>query len=140
MLFCESLKSTCTAKDIYKVVTEYLLKHDIPISNIISTTFDGAPAMMGSRYGVLKLLKDENRRTEKLLNIYVYDSTRKNLYESFQTKKIFHTFSWRQAQWALKEHGSETFVVLSFLYINSIFVNQCLSTISQYSVSLINYF
>lgn len=59
MLFCESLKTTSTAGDIYSVVKTFLDSNEIPISNIVSAAADGAPTMMGRRNGVLKLLKDD---------------------------------------------------------------------------------
>ena len=60
MLFCKSLKTTTTALDIYTVVKDYVSEKNIPISNIVSTTADGAPTKMSRRNGVLKLLKDDN--------------------------------------------------------------------------------
>ena len=58
MLFCESLQTTITAKDIYNVVKKFMTDNDIPFNNLISVAADGAPNMMGSYKGVLKLLKD----------------------------------------------------------------------------------
>lgn len=60
MLFCESLETTTTAKDIYKTLKSYLERNNIPFCNIVSCTADGAPAMMGNQTGCLKLMKDEN--------------------------------------------------------------------------------
>lgn len=60
MLFCESLETTTTSKDIYSKVKNYLNLHEIPIDNILSIAADGAPAMMGRNNGCLKMLKDEN--------------------------------------------------------------------------------
>ena len=60
ILFCESLKTTTTARDIYAVVKQYFIENSIPISNLISVAADGAPAMMGRHNGVLKLLKNDN--------------------------------------------------------------------------------
>ena len=60
MLFCKSLETSTTAKDIFKVVYEYINENDIPFKNIVSCTADGAPAMMGKQTGCLKLLKDMN--------------------------------------------------------------------------------
>ena len=62
MLFCKSLKTTTTAQDIYAVVKEYFNESGILITNLISTTTDGAPALMGRHNGVLKLLKNNNPR------------------------------------------------------------------------------
>ena len=58
MLFCESLQTTTTAKDIYNVVKKFMTDNGIPFNNLISVAADGAPNMMGSNKGVLKLLKD----------------------------------------------------------------------------------
>lgn len=59
MFFCASLKTTTTAADIFAVIKMKLDQYKIPMSNIMSTAADGAPAMMGRRAGVLKLMKDE---------------------------------------------------------------------------------
>jgi len=59
MLFCESLQTTTTAKDIYNVVKQFMTDNDIPLINFISIAADGAPNMMGRNKGVLKLLKDD---------------------------------------------------------------------------------
>ena len=58
MLFCESLQTTTTAKDIYNVVKKFVTDNDIPFNNLISVAAVGAPNLMGSNKGVLKLLKD----------------------------------------------------------------------------------
>ena len=58
MLFCESLQTTTTAKDIYNVMKKFMTDNDIPLNNLISVAADGAPNMIGSNKGVLKLLKD----------------------------------------------------------------------------------
>ncbi|KAG0439029.1 SCAN domain-containing protein 3 [Dictyocoela muelleri] len=60
MLFCKSLESTTTAKDIFKKLKDYLEVNNIPIMNISSCVSDGAPNMMGKNNGCLKLMKDEN--------------------------------------------------------------------------------
>ena len=59
MLFCESLKTTTTAADIFSVLKTKLSSYNIPMENILSIAADGAPAMMGRKSGVLKLVKDE---------------------------------------------------------------------------------
>ena len=58
MLFCESLQTTTTAKDIYNVVKKFMTDNGILFNNLISVAADGAPNMMGGNKGVLKLLKD----------------------------------------------------------------------------------
>jgi len=59
MLFCEELKTTTNAADIYAIYTKYMAESGIPLQNVICAA-DGAPAMMGKRKGLLKLMKDEN--------------------------------------------------------------------------------
>ncbi|XP_003742089.1 zinc finger BED domain-containing protein 5-like, partial [Galendromus occidentalis] len=49
MLFCESLKTTTRAVDIFGLVREYLSGNEIPFENIVSCTADGAPATMGKK-------------------------------------------------------------------------------------------
>ena len=58
MLFCESLQTITTAKDIYNVVKKFMIDNEIPFNNLISVAADGAPNMMGRKKEVLKLLKD----------------------------------------------------------------------------------
>ena len=58
MLFCESLQTTITAKDIYNIVKKFMTDNNIPFNNLISVAADGAPNMMGSNKGVVKLIKD----------------------------------------------------------------------------------
>jgi len=60
MLFCEELKTTTTAADIYAIYTQYMTESGIPLQNVISCAADGAPVMMGKRKGLLKLMKDDN--------------------------------------------------------------------------------
>ena len=60
MLFCVSLESTTTAKDIYNKLKNYLDVKNIPIKIITSCAADGAPNMMGKKNDCLKLMKNEN--------------------------------------------------------------------------------
>lgn len=60
MLFCEALKTTTNAADIYRIYKQYMTDNDIPLHNVLSCAADGAPTMMGRRQGVLKLMKDDN--------------------------------------------------------------------------------
>ena len=57
MLFCESLETTTTAQDIYRIFVKFFDDNEIPINNIISCAADGAPVIMGKRNGFLMLLK-----------------------------------------------------------------------------------
>ena len=49
MLFCESLQTITTAKDIYNVLKKFMIDNEIPFNNLISVAADGAPNMMGSK-------------------------------------------------------------------------------------------
>ena len=60
MLFCEELKTTNTAADIYAIYTQYMTESGIPLQNVISCATNGAPAIMGKRKGLLKFMKDDN--------------------------------------------------------------------------------
>ena len=60
MMFCESLTTKTTARDIYNLVKKYLIDNHIPTTNLVSTAADGAPTMMGRHKGLLKLLKEDN--------------------------------------------------------------------------------
>ena len=60
MLFCESLRTTTTAKDIYETFVCYLKDKEIPLDNIKSCAADGAPSMMGKKNGCLMLMKKDN--------------------------------------------------------------------------------
>ena len=52
-MFCESLTTTTTARDIYNLVKKYLTANHISITNLVSTAANGAPTMMGRHKGVL---------------------------------------------------------------------------------------
>ena len=60
ILFCNSLKSSTTAIDIYSTLKSYLDTNKMPMKSITSCAADGAPNMMGKKNGCLKLMKDEN--------------------------------------------------------------------------------
>ncbi|XP_067135806.1 protein FAM200C-like [Centruroides vittatus] len=67
VLFCKSLESTTTFKDIYSKLKYYLDVNNIPMENITSCAVDDAPNIMGKKNGCLKLMKDEN---SKMLLVY----------------------------------------------------------------------
>ena len=46
MLFCESLPTTTTAKDIYNVVKKFMTDNGILFNNLISVAADGAPIII----------------------------------------------------------------------------------------------
>ena len=58
-LFCQPLPRTTTAKDIFKLVKEFFIKHNLDIKVIGSVCSDGAPAMLGNRSGFAAMLKEE---------------------------------------------------------------------------------
>ncbi|GFS78132.1 SCAN domain-containing protein 3 [Nephila pilipes] len=60
MLFCKSLESITTSKDIYNKLKTYLDANNVPMKNITSCAADSAPNRMGNKNGCLKLIKDEN--------------------------------------------------------------------------------
>ncbi|XP_065671819.1 protein FAM200A-like [Hydra vulgaris] len=60
IIFCKSLKSSTTAKDICSTLKNYLDTNKIQMKNLTSCAADGAPNMMGKKNGCSKLMKDEN--------------------------------------------------------------------------------
>uniref|UniRef100_UPI00358E7D1C protein FAM200C-like n=1 Tax=Myxine glutinosa TaxID=7769 RepID=UPI00358E7D1C len=58
-LFCEDLKTSTTAKDVMQLVKDLFAKHDLDIKVIGSVCTDGAPAMLGNKYGFSALMKKE---------------------------------------------------------------------------------
>jgi hypothetical protein len=60
MLFCEALKTTTTASDIYNKLKNYSDEAQISMKNITSCATDGDPVMMDKKRGCLKVMKDGN--------------------------------------------------------------------------------
>ena len=58
-----SLKDTMKANDIYGAVTATLAKFNLDFRKISGITTDGAPAMVGKREGLVKLIEDEALRS-----------------------------------------------------------------------------
>ena len=58
-LFCKSLQTTATARDVFNSVKEFFKDHNIDLSLIGSICTDGAPAMLGNCSGFAALLKKE---------------------------------------------------------------------------------
>ena len=58
-LFCQSLKTTSQAKDVFDMIKEFSLKHQIHLDKIGSIFTDGAPAMSGNRSEFAALLRKE---------------------------------------------------------------------------------
>ena len=54
-----SLKDTTTANNIYKAVTATLSRFSLHLGKISWITTDGAPAMVGKREGLVKLIENE---------------------------------------------------------------------------------
>ena len=58
-LFCRGLTSR-TAHDVLKVVSDFITTEGLSWENIVGICTDGAPAMLSSRSGFLKLAKKHN--------------------------------------------------------------------------------
>ena len=54
-----SLKDITTANNIYKAVTATLSRFSLHLGKIFGITTDGAPAMVGKREGLVKLIENE---------------------------------------------------------------------------------
>ena len=48
-LFCQSLKTTSKAKDVFDMIKDFFTKHQLHLDRIGSVCTDGAPAMLGNR-------------------------------------------------------------------------------------------
>lgn len=60
LLFIKSLTKTSKGTDIFEALSQFLKEHNISWNKIVGICTDGAPSMMGSRSGFLKLAKDMN--------------------------------------------------------------------------------
>ena len=58
-LFCQPLPRTTTAKDVFKPVKKFFIKHNFDIKMIGAVCSDGALAMLVNRYGFAAMLKAE---------------------------------------------------------------------------------
>ena len=58
-LFCQSLETTTKAKDVFDMIKEFFMKHQLHLDKIGSIYTDGAPAMLGNRSGFAALLRKE---------------------------------------------------------------------------------
>ena len=54
-LFCRGLTSRTTAQDVLKVVSDFFTTEGLSWDNVVGICTDGAPAMLGSRSGFLKI-------------------------------------------------------------------------------------
>ena len=59
-LFCRGLTSRTTAQDVLKVVSDFFTTEGLSWDNVVGICTDGAPAMLGSRSGFLKIAKKHN--------------------------------------------------------------------------------
>ena len=57
-LFCKPLQTTTIASDIFNLVKDFFIEHDLHLSLIDSICTDGASAMLGNRSGFAALLKE----------------------------------------------------------------------------------
>src|SRR5258705_4214249 len=60
MLLLKSLKTTSKASDIMSSVCEFFKENGLSWDRVVGVCTDGAPAMLGSRSGFLKLTKEQN--------------------------------------------------------------------------------
>ena len=57
-LFCQGLQTTSKAADVFRLVDEFFLRHQIKWEKVGSVCTDGAPAMIGHRSGFAALVKE----------------------------------------------------------------------------------
>lgn len=60
MLFSKALKTTSKACDIMSAINEFFEENKLSWEQVVGICTDGAPAMLGSRSGFLKLAKEKN--------------------------------------------------------------------------------
>ena len=58
-LFCQSLETTTKPKDVFGMIKEFFMKHQLHLDKIGSICTEGAPAMLGNRSGFVALLRKE---------------------------------------------------------------------------------
>jgi hypothetical protein len=56
-LFCKPLETTTTARDIFKVVSDFFEERGIEWKNLCAVCMDGAPPVLGCRSGFQALIK-----------------------------------------------------------------------------------
>ena len=59
-LFCRGLTSRTTVHDVLKVVSNFFTTEGLSWENVVGICTDGAPSMLGSRSGFLKIAKKHN--------------------------------------------------------------------------------
>ena len=57
--FCEPLKTTTRAVDLFNIVKEFFLKHEMLLDMVGSLCTDGALAMLGNKFGFASRVKKE---------------------------------------------------------------------------------
>ena len=67
-LFCQSLETTTKAKDVFHMIKEFFMKHQLHLDKIGSIYIDGAPAMLGNRSGFAALLRNSQSENYPLLS------------------------------------------------------------------------
>lgn len=60
MLFMDTLETTARGIDVFEKVVSYFEKNNVEWEKLVGSCTDGAPAMLGSRSGFAKLLKEKN--------------------------------------------------------------------------------
>ena len=58
-LFCEPLKTTTKAVDVFNIVKEFFLNYEMSLDMVGSLCTDGAPAMLENKSGFASLVKKE---------------------------------------------------------------------------------
>ena len=70
-LFCEPLKTTTRAIDIFTILDDFFQKHDLQWSKLGSICTDGCRAMMGSKSGLVALIK-QKRPGVKIIHCIIH--------------------------------------------------------------------
>ena len=59
-LFCRELQTTTKAHDVFKLIDNFFQDNKLEWKDLCRVCSDGAPAMLGSRSGFQKLVKDKS--------------------------------------------------------------------------------
>ncbi|KAF2362566.1 protein of unknown function DUF4371, partial [Trinorchestia longiramus] len=60
ILFSAALETTAKAIDVFSKVDEFFQEQDLSWEKLVGVCTDGAPSMIGSRSGFVKLVKEKN--------------------------------------------------------------------------------
>lgn len=63
LLLSQVLETTSKGADVMKIILDYFEKHNLMWENLAGFCTNGAPAMLGSRLGLAKLVKQKNPTT-----------------------------------------------------------------------------